>query len=125
MNVVTFEASTPLRICGLAPTDVRVQVETALMREPGADLNAVADALAMSPRSLQRALALAGEHFQIVRTRVRLALADRLLVEPGSKVECVARDVGFQSTAHFVGWFRRHRGAAPSDFRRARQRLAA
>lgn len=98
---------------------VRARVEAHLTTHPEADLRAVARALHMAPRTLQRVLAEARAPFIALRTRVRLDLACRLLVAPDSKVECVARDVGFASTPHFIGWFRRYRGATPSDYRRS------
>jgi len=101
------------------------RLEAVLRRHPGADLPTAARELQLAARTLQRWLAQQGIAFQEVRRRVRLELACRLLAEPGSKVECVARDVGFASTPHFVGWFRRHRGASPSAWRRGHARAEA
>lgn len=103
--------------------DIRERVGSFIATHPEADLRTVARALHMAPRTLQRALAEARAPFIALRTRVRLELACRLLVAPDSKVECVARDVGFASTPHFIGWFRRYRGATPSDYRRSARAL--
>jgi len=109
----------PFVVRDLDARAVRERVERHLASHPEADLRSVARALDMAPRTLQRALGDVRAPFIALRTRARLELACELLVQPGSKVECVARDVGFSSTPHFIGWFRRYLGAAPSDYRRS------
>lgn len=94
-----------------------VALEAALRASPGADLDQVARALALSKRSLQRALVRHGSSFQAVRDRVRLAHAEHLLRDADAKVSGVARDIGFASAGHFIVWFRRHRGVTPGLWR--------
>jgi AraC-like DNA-binding protein len=96
---------------------VVADVEDVLASMLEADTNLVSRALAMSTRSLQRALELEGQTFLAVRDRLRLAAAHSCL-RRGDKVEAVASQVGFASTSHFVRWFRLRSGVTPSDYRK-------
>jgi AraC-like DNA-binding protein len=82
-------------------------------------LEAVARALGVSTRSLQRRLAQAGTSFQAELDAVRRALAQRLLVEPGASVKAVAYSLGFSQVPAFTRAFRRWTGTAPHAFMRA------
>lgn len=81
------------------------QVARRLDLEPGLELAAVAKALGLSPRSLQRRLTEEGIRFAALRDEARLRRANAL-VEAGAKVEAIAREVGFASTSHFIQWYR-------------------
>ena len=94
------------------------RLEAVVRARPGADLASVARALAMSVRSLQRALSERDTSFNAVRDRVRLLLARERLQAAHTKVELVAREVGFASTGHFCHWFRARTGDSPGAHRR-------
>jgi AraC family transcriptional regulator, regulatory protein of adaptative response / methylphosphotriester-DNA alkyltransferase methyltransferase len=82
-------------------------------------LDAVAKALASSPRQLTRAYAQFGEvTFRGDLLAHRLNVAARLLVEqPAIPVREVARLVGYRQAPHFAQAFRRRYGLTPAAFR--------
>lgn len=82
-------------------------------------LEAVARALASSPRQLTRAYAQFGEMtFREDLLTRRLNVAAQLLVEqPAVPVRDVARLVGFSQAPHFAQAFRRRYGLSPASFR--------
>ncbi len=86
-------------------------------------LDAVARALASSPRQLTRAYAQFGEvTFREDLVAHRLNVAARLLVEqPALSVREVARLVGYRQAPHFAQAFRRRYGLTPVAFRAARR----
>ncbi len=81
-------------------------------------LDDIARRVASSRRQLQRAYAEIGETtFREHLTRVRMDRAAALLGDRGLTVREVARRVGYRQPAQFAKAFRRHLGAAPSDYR--------
>ncbi len=82
-------------------------------------LDAVARALASSPRQLGRAFAQCGEiGFQEELSTRRLNVAAQLLVEqPAIAVRDVARLVGYRQASHFARAFRGRYGLTPAAFR--------
>jgi AraC-like DNA-binding protein len=82
-------------------------------------LAAVAEALASSPRQIQRAYTQFGElSFQEDLLARRMAAAAQLLAEqPAIAVRDVARLVGYRQAPHFAQAFRRRYGLAPARFR--------
>ena len=103
---------------GADPGALITRLEAVVRVMPGADLPKVARSLAMSVRSLQRALSECDTSFNAVRDRVRLLLARQHLQAEHTKVESVAREVGFASTGHFCHWFRMRTGDSPGAHRR-------
>ena len=101
-------------------------VEREYGRELG--LDEIARRVASSRRQLQRAYAEVGDTtFREHLTAVRMERAAELLRHPTLTVREVARRVGYRQPAQFAKAFRRHHGAAPSDFRAraSTERLAA
>ena len=90
-------------------------------------LEAVAAALASSPRQLQRAYAQFGQlsfHEDLLERRMGVA-AQLLAEQPGLGVREVARLVGYRQGSHFARAFRRRYGLSPARFReRARAQRA-
>jgi AraC-like DNA-binding protein len=83
-------------------------------------LEAVAKALASSPRQLQRAYAQFGDRtFRADLRATRMAAAAELLSKPALPVADVARMVGYRQAPHFARAFRSCYGVSPSVFRRA------
>jgi AraC family transcriptional regulator of adaptative response / methylphosphotriester-DNA alkyltransferase methyltransferase len=81
-------------------------------------LDDIARRVASSRRQLQRAYAEIGNTtFREHLTRVRMDRAAALLSDRGLTVREVARRVGYRQPAQFAKAFRRHLGAAPSDYR--------
>jgi len=94
--------------------------------DPDLSLSRVAHEIATSRRQLQRALAEAGgTSFSRELQRTRMERAAQLLLHGSLPVQVVAGAVGYRQAAQFAKVFRRHHGAAPSQFRRHPHRLAA
>src|SRR4051794_3192616 len=88
--------------------------------EYGADLalDDIARRVATSRRQLQRAYAEVGDTtFREHLTQVRMERAGDLLRRGGMTIREVAHRVGYRQPAQFAKAFRRHHGAAPSDYR--------
>lgn len=81
-------------------------------------LDEVSRSLAVSPRSLQRALRDAGTSFRDEVQRARLAIGKKLLLETDDKIAGVARRSGFSTEANFIAFFRRSTGESPAAWRR-------
>jgi len=96
------------------------QVVTTLLPEGYPDVHLVAEAMRMSPRTLQRRLQGEGITFARVVARARFDVALRLLDDPDCKLIDVALDLGYSDPAHFTRAFVRWTGVAPREFRRQR-----
>lgn len=84
-----------------------------------ASLEDVAEALAMSVRSLRRRLDQEGTSFrQLVETE-RKQLAEQLLANSQMTLDELAIHLGYSDTASFTRAFRRWHGQSPGQFRRA------
>jgi AraC family transcriptional regulator of adaptative response / methylphosphotriester-DNA alkyltransferase methyltransferase len=84
-------------------------------------LDDIARRVASSRRQLQRAYAeIGGTTFREHLTGVRMNRAADLLASRPLTVRDVAHRVGYRQPAQFAKAFRRHHGAAPSDFRARR-----
>src|SRR5262249_10939819 len=86
---------------------------------PAEDVRALAKALGVSQRTLQRALRARGTSFRAEARLARVRVACRLLLETSLKIEAIAREVGYVSTSHFAEAFRGQTGVSPRQFRRA------
>jgi AraC-like DNA-binding protein len=91
--------------------------------EPRTPAAAIARALGMSLRSLQRRLVEAGTSLRAERQQYLLRSSARLLEGTDLDLAAIAGQVGAASPAHLVGLFREHHGVTPGAFR-ARHRRA-
>lgn len=81
-------------------------------------LQAVARALSVSPRALQRAYAQFEDSFHEDLLARRMRMAAQLLIEqPAIPIADVARLVGYRSPPHFARAFKRRYGVSPARFR--------
>jgi len=103
----------------LVTTAPRVPAEPA--RDPAIAPDASARRLGTSTRSLQRALALEGTTLGAEQQRARIARARTMLELEDTKIESVARAVGFRSTSHFIRVYREHTGTTPGRAREERR----
>ena len=78
---------------------------------------AVAAALHLSSRSLQRKLADEGSSYTQLLTETRQGLARSYLADPRSSVSEIAYLLGFSDTSSFTRAFKRWEGVSPSDYR--------
>ena len=96
----------------------RVRALLAERLHEGADLDALAARLRMSPRTLQRRLRDEGTSLQDLRDEARRARAAAFL-ETGMAVAEVAYLLGYSEPSAFHRAFRRWTGSTPEEFRRA------
>ena len=96
------------------------QVRRVILAElaDGAEEEAVARALHVSRRTLQRRLADDGTSFRLVLEDLRKELAERYLKDPGNSIVEVAFLLGFSDQSSFHRAFQRWTGASPGRWRR-------
>lgn len=80
---------------------------------------AVARALGLSVRTLQRWLAAEGHRYDDLVERSRLVSARALLEQTDARVLDIALNLGYSDHAHFTRAFRRWTGVSPVAYRRA------
>lgn len=92
------------------------RIEEALTTDPGTE--AIAAALQMSARTLQRRLEDEGTRYSVVLELARERVARRLLADRASPLGEVAYQAGFADLASFSRAFKRWTGMPPGAFRR-------
>lgn len=113
------------RSSGPSLTDqVKGAVRSRLMQHAAPTREEIAEALAMSGRTLHRKLQEAGTSFRAVLDGQRLALARDYLRDSALTVEAIAQQLGFQESQSFIRWFRQMAGLTPGEFRQQGQRTA-
>lgn len=100
------------------PDRVRREI-VRLLRSAEPTLAAVADALCLSPRTLQLHLRQAGHRYQQLLDEVRRELAEQHLRDHQHSTTDIAFLLGFAEPSVFVRSFRRWTGQTPGAFRRA------
>ena len=98
---------------GVAEEDLVRRIHAVLDHGGVSDLDGVAQALAMHPRTLQRRLSDAGLDWRGLRDRYRQEVAERLLAKPGASLKKVAASAGFADVASFRRAYRRWTGEWP------------
>jgi AraC-like DNA-binding protein len=90
----------------------------ARLRDPDLRTGAIADALRISPRTLQNVFAAMGTtpSLYVLERRLRHA-GDLLLADPSASVTAVAFDLGFNDSAYFARCFRRYYRTTPTAWR--------
>ncbi|MGQ7960425.1 AraC family transcriptional regulator [Pseudomonas sp. SP16.1] len=86
--------------------------------ERGPDLQAIASALALSPRTLQRRLREGGLSFSQLVDETRQQLALHYLRDPALELAEIAFLVGFGEPGSLARAFRRWTGGSPGEYRR-------
>jgi AraC-like DNA-binding protein len=97
----------------------RVAAHVASSLPGGTDVGEVARAMHMSARTLQRRLEQEQTRFSEVLDDARLAVARRLLADPGVTLADVAFRLGFADLATFSRAFKRWTGQPPGQWRRS------
>ena len=88
------------------------------------DIDAIAEKLGVSRRTLQLRLGAEGTTFRSVSLAVRMKQAQRLILDSPEPIAQVAMAVGYSDQAHFSRAFVDLHGATPNEFRRrAREHL--
>ncbi len=84
----------------------------------GATLERAAEGLAVTPRTLQRRLAIAQTRFAVEVSLAQIGRAQRLMRDPDRKLSDIALEVGCATPSCFSDLFRRIVGVTPSEWRR-------
>jgi AraC-like DNA-binding protein len=102
--------------------DLPDRVRAALVTETGryANLEAVAERLHMTSRTLKRRLRAQGVQFRQLLDEARRRDGIRLLEDPTLNLEKIAHRLGYGASANFSRAFRRWTGATPGRFRERR-----
>lgn len=104
------------------PVGVWRQALVGLIRSGRTSLADLAQALQMSPRSLQRRLAEQGQSFQVLLGQTRQQLAEAYLRDPNVELAEVALLLGYSEQSAFTRAFRQWTGQAPLQWRRQPRR---
>lgn len=104
--------------------DVTRRVYQELTRTPGQfpDIDAIADSLCITSRTLRRKLEAEGTSYSALLTSVRKALAIDYLSTTTLSIDDIASTLGFSDAVGFRHAFKRWTGTTPSDVRRKRGR---
>jgi AraC-like DNA-binding protein len=113
------EVSRTMQVEGLAAQVRRVILERGVRRT---NLDEVARALQTSPRSLRRALSQMDTSYQAIADDVLRVHAEDQIRSGQTKLEHLARELGFSDARSFRRAFKRWTGHNPNEFRRAGQR---
>ena len=87
--------------------------------EVSVSLDAIAEHLALGPRTLQKQLASHGVHFRAIVNQVRLDRARALLEEEDFSITWIAGELGYSTPSHFARAFHRQTGLSPRRYRKA------
>jgi AraC-like DNA-binding protein len=118
-NLRLLQEQSP-RECSLAQRIEAAIIQKLSTGEPSLDL--IADALAMSSRDLQRALAASSLRFNDLLDMARKELATRLLGTTTHSLAEVTYLLGYSEETAFIRAFRRWMNCTPSDYRRSIRR---
>jgi AraC-like DNA-binding protein len=88
----------------------------------GLEVQSIAEAVGLSPRTLQRRLAEEGTSLRDLVRRHRSHIVDRLLKDRKTKMTVIAHDVGYSDATTFSRAFKNWSGETPRDHRVARVR---
>lgn len=107
------ERANAARLCDLVIEQIRLQLYAGAI-----SIEAVAQALDVSVRTLQRELNREGLDFRTLANEVRWRRGAELLRATGETVTTIALTLGYSVPAHFSRAFRRQTGLSPEEFRR-------
>ncbi len=96
---------------------VRAELKRALKEGASPSVTSVASAMALSVRSLQRALGDAGTSFQDLLDEARRDLALLWIEDRARSLKQISNDLGFGQSTAFTRAFRRWTGRSPSTYR--------
>jgi len=105
-----------LRITQRTPYALRVRELLVQQGSPRSDMDQVARALGISPRSLRRRLAAEGKSYQSVVNEALAVVAENLLRDPLRTIQEVAYEMGFSDASAFHRAFKRWTGITPRSY---------
>lgn len=99
--------------------EIKRRLQTAIRQKQVLDADALAEALAISPRTLSRRLKDEDTTLPQLRTEVGIEYAEVLLLETDKSIAQIAHAAGFADAAAFTRAFKRATGKTPSQMRSA------
>ncbi len=103
-----------------ADTLAFVRTRLAMAGDDYPGLEALAEALAISPRTLIRRLRAAGARYRVLVDETRAERACWRLAHTDDPIERIAADLGYRDTSNFSRTFRRWRAMSPNRYRAER-----
>lgn len=99
------------------------RVRRRLLQQPGRypDMEALAEEMHMSSRTLRRHLGKEGTGYQELMDEVRRMLAEQWLTLGILTLEEISERLGYSELSNFIHAFRRWTGQSPARFRRERK----
>ena len=88
------------------------------LNEESTDINATAELVGVSARTLQRRLAKEGLGYSQLVDKARFKNSISLLQDKNNKLIDIAYDLGYSDPSHFSRAFKRWAGISPREFRR-------
>ncbi len=98
------------------------QVVLGNMRVTFPPLEVIAEALHLTPRTLQRKLHLEGTTYRALSDAVKQELAEHLLANPALAIADIAYKLGYAEPTSFQRAFRQWTGTTPMEFRKGKGR---
>ena len=83
-----------------------------------ASIEEIAEAISLSPRSLQRRLATYGLKFNDLLSQAKSEHAKELLQNSQSRIADISKSLGYSDAAHFTRAFRRWNGLSPREYQK-------
>lgn len=102
-------------------TGVAERVRDRILRTPGQipDMEAIAEEMRITSRTLRRHLTAEGTSFRSLLEEVRSTLAEELMAKAALTHSEIAERLGYADVTTFIEAFRRWKGMPPSEFRKA------
>ncbi len=114
----TLEQQSQARIDAKPTTQaVKRHLQTAIRQNQILDVDALTQAIAVSPRTLSRKLKDEGSSFPQLRAEVGIEYAEILLLETDKSITQIAQATGFSNAPAFTRAFKRVTGQTPSQRR--------
>jgi len=82
------------------------------------DITALANALELHPKKLQRLLADEGNTYSEILDQVRISLTDRLLGETDMSINRIAKTLDYSTDRAFTAAVKRWHGMTPTKYRK-------
>jgi AraC-like DNA-binding protein len=125
MHANKFNARMSEKLCQdilrkyIGEEDLAMQIRHIMLQVPGQfpDEEAVANALALSGRTMRRKLGDLGTSYRDLREQVRSELAQQYLRNTNMSVDQVAYLLGYTETTNFRRAFKRWLGVSPREYR--------
>jgi AraC-like DNA-binding protein len=112
-------ATAPLVLMTIPASDLSLsrQVRLIMLDNPSFPIDAVADALELTPDTLRRRLRGEGSSLSMIRENIRRDIATRELTTTGRSVETISARLCYAEARSFTRAFYKWTGLSPSAYR--------